>query len=73
MSKIISMTLGLMTGISASAFAEEDPYIWLEEVGGEKPLYYYENTEGGHAGAANLKQSAYVNALIYSYLLDQLK
>jgi len=37
------------------------------------PLYYYENTEGGHAGAANLKQSAYVNALIYSYLLDQLK
>jgi len=38
-----------------------------------KPLYYYENTEGGHAGAANLKQSAYVNALIYSYLLDQLK
>ena len=39
----------------------------------DKPLYYYENTEGGHAGAANLKQSAYVNALIYSYLLDQLK
>lgn len=38
-----------------------------------KPLYYYENTEGGHAGAANLRQSAYVNALIYSYLLDQLK
>ncbi|MBE9548038.1 MAG: S9 family peptidase [Proteobacteria bacterium] len=37
------------------------------------PLYYYENTEGGHAGASNKKQSAYVNALIYSYLLDQLK
>ncbi len=39
----------------------------------EKPVYYYENTEGGHAGASNKKQSAYVNALIYSYLLDQLK
>jgi len=38
-----------------------------------KPLYYYENTEGGHAGATNNKQSAYVNALVYSYLLDQLK
>ncbi|MCF6263633.1 MAG: prolyl oligopeptidase family serine peptidase [Xanthomonadales bacterium] len=37
------------------------------------PLYYYENTEGGHAGASNKKQSAYLNALIYSYLLDQLK
>lgn len=38
-----------------------------------KPVYYYENTEGGHAGAANNRQSARVNALIYSYLLDQLK
>lgn len=37
------------------------------------PLYYYENTEGGHAGASNKKQSAYLNALVYSYLLDQLK
>ncbi len=38
-----------------------------------KPVYYYENTEGGHAGASNKKQSAYVNALIYSYLLERLK
>ncbi len=38
-----------------------------------KPVYYYENTEGGHDGASNKKQSAYLNALVYSYLLDQLK
>ena len=35
--------------------------------------FYYENIEGGHAGAANLKQRAYANALTYSYLLQQLK
>lgn len=33
---------------------------------------YYENIEGGHGGAANLKQSAYINALMYAYLLRQL-
>jgi len=31
-------------------------------------VLYYENIEGGHGGAANLEQSAYVNALIFSYL-----
>jgi prolyl oligopeptidase len=35
-------------------------------------VLYYENIEGGHGGAANLQQSAYINALIYSYLLRQL-
>lgn len=35
-------------------------------------LLYYENTEGGHAGASNNKQQAKVQALIYSYLWDQL-
>lgn len=36
-------------------------------------VMYYENLEGGHGGAANQKQSAYLNALIYTYLLHQLK
>ena len=36
------------------------------------PVYYYENTEGGHAGAANAKQRAYSAALTYSYLLSEL-
>jgi prolyl oligopeptidase len=35
-------------------------------------VLYYENIEGGHGGAANLQQSAYINALMYSYLLEQL-
>ncbi len=36
------------------------------------PVLYYENIEGGHAGAANLKQRAYASALAYAYLLQQL-
>jgi prolyl oligopeptidase len=35
-------------------------------------VLYYENIEGGHGGAANLKQSAYINALIQAYLHDRL-
>ncbi|MGY6631756.1 MAG: prolyl oligopeptidase family serine peptidase [Wenzhouxiangella sp.] len=35
-------------------------------------VLYYENIEGGHGGAANLKQSAYINALLYAYLHERL-
>ena len=35
-------------------------------------LLYYENTEGGHAGASDNEQQAKVQALVYSYLWDQL-
>ncbi|MDQ2069167.1 prolyl oligopeptidase family serine peptidase [Natronospira bacteriovora] len=35
-------------------------------------VLYYENIEGGHGGAANLKQQAYIAALIYSYLHGRL-
>ena len=35
-------------------------------------VFYYENTEGGHSGAANNKQRAYSTALIYTYLLSEL-
>jgi prolyl oligopeptidase len=38
-----------------------------------KPVYYYENTEGGHGGAANLKQRAYMWALTYAYLWKMLR
>jgi len=37
------------------------------------PFYYYENTEGGHAGAANNRQRAYMSALAYTYLWKQLR
>lgn len=33
---------------------------------------YYENTEGGHAGASNNKQQAFLSALIHSYLWQKL-
>lgn len=36
-------------------------------------VLYYENTEGGHGGAANNEQTAKLYALIYAYLADQLK
>lgn len=39
----------------------------------EKPVYYYENTEGGHGVAANLNQRAYMWGLTYAYLWKMLK
>ena len=39
----------------------------------DKPNLYYENTEGGHGGAANNRQQAKVQALIYTYLINELK
>lgn len=43
----------------------------LEDMG--LPFYYYENIDGGHAGAANLKETAHSQALIYSYLWTKLE
>jgi prolyl oligopeptidase len=42
----------------------------MEEYG--LPFYYYENTEGGHAAGANLKQAARTNALEMIYLTRKL-
>jgi prolyl oligopeptidase len=39
----------------------------------EKPVYYYENTEGGHGSGANLNQRAYTDALNYAYLWMMLR
>lgn len=38
---------------------------------GHKPLYY-ENIEGGHGGAADNKQSAYRDALVYTFFRSRL-
>lgn len=35
-------------------------------------VLYYENIEGGHGGAANNEQSAYMSALAYTFLKQQL-
>jgi len=37
------------------------------------PFYYFENIEGGHGGVSTHDQRARRSALIYSYLMDQLK
>lgn len=36
------------------------------------PVYYYENIEGGHGGAANLEQTIRNTALYFSYLFEQI-
>lgn len=42
----------------------------LEDMG--YPFKYYENIDGGHAGASNLEETAHSYALIYSYFASQL-
>jgi len=37
------------------------------------PVLYYENIEGGHGAAANNKQSAFMEALAYTFLWEKLK
>jgi prolyl oligopeptidase len=36
------------------------------------PIYYYENIEGGHGGAADAKQSAFMTAIAYDFMFDTL-
>ena len=38
----------------------------------KKAFYYYENSEGGHAGASNNEQTAFLTALKYTYLYQTL-
>jgi prolyl oligopeptidase len=39
---------------------------------GYKDVWFYENTEGGHGGAADNRQQAYMNAMAYTFLWDNL-
>lgn len=38
----------------------------------DKPFLYYENIDGGHSAAANLKEAAHRRALEYTYLMQKL-
>lgn len=40
---------------------------------GKWPVYYYENMEGGHGGAADSKQQAFMGVLAYDFLWNTLK
>jgi hypothetical protein len=45
----------------------------LTDVGnGKWPVYYYENIEGGHGGAADAKQSAFMLGLAYDFMYETL-
>jgi prolyl oligopeptidase len=37
------------------------------------PVYYYENIEGGHGGAADAKQSSFMTTLAYDFMMKTLK
>ena len=39
---------------------------------GKWRVYYYENIEGGHGGAADAKQSAFMTALAYDFMFETL-
>lgn len=43
----------------------------LKELG--QDVLYYENIEGGHGGAANNEQAAFMSALAYTFLWEKLK
>ena len=45
----------------------------LIELGHSKTTYYYENIEGGHGGAANYPQTAYLWTLVFMFLRQKLK
>jgi prolyl oligopeptidase len=40
---------------------------------GHDEVYYYENIEGGHSTAADLEQTAAMQALEYTFLWEELK
>eukprot|EP00980_Cylindrotheca_fusiformis_P022953 scaffold9948_cov129-Cylindrotheca_fusiformis.AAC.21 len=46
----------------------------LWDLGKDKdwPIYYYENIEGGHGGAADAKQSAFMTSLAYDFMFATL-
>ena len=47
--------------------------LWDLGEGKNWPIYYYENIEGGHGGAADAKQSAFMTSLAYDFMFATLK
>jgi prolyl oligopeptidase len=42
--------------------------LWDLGEGKDWPVYYYENIEGGHGGAADSKQEAFMTSLAYDFM-----
>mmetsp|Transcript_29158 Transcript_29158/g.48195 ORF Transcript_29158/g.48195 Transcript_29158/m.48195 type:complete len:794 (-) Transcript_29158:41-2422(-) len=47
--------------------------LWDMGKGKNWPVHYYENIEGGHGGAADAKQSAFMSTLAYDFMMKTLK
>lgn len=45
--------------------------LWDMGEGKDWPVFYYENIEGGHGGAADSKQQAFMTALAYDFMFDR--
>jgi len=45
--------------------------LWDMGEGKDWPVYYYENIEGGHGGAADSKQQSFMTALAYDFMFDR--
>jgi prolyl oligopeptidase len=46
--------------------------LWDLGEGKDWPVYYYENIEGGHGGAADSKQEAFMTSLAYDFMWQAL-
>lgn len=46
--------------------------LWDLGEGKNWPIHYYENIEGGHGGAADAKQSAFMTSLAYDFMFATL-
>lgn len=46
--------------------------LWDMGEGKDWPVHYYENIEGGHGGAADAKQSAFMTSLAYDFMFNTL-
>merc|ERR1719263_861318 len=46
--------------------------LWDMGEGKDWPVYYYENIEGGHGGAADAKQSAFMSSLAFDFMFKTL-
>jgi len=46
--------------------------LWDMGEGKDWPVHYYENIEGGHGGAADAKQSAFMTSLAFDFMFETL-
>ncbi len=70
MQKKLSIAFLIVLAATVCVAADEDPYLWLEEVENEKALAW---TKERSATGANLTHRVYMGALTYAYMWMMLK